>query len=168
MSQIHDFSHTELAGTQLSILNIKTAILIYSGLQTLAIVDELSEFLGEDSDQYIAKLGLFYFTAIGQGGEYHQGLYGPLPVPNDKEHVSFVFASLVVDRAQLDERAGGQSYTLICLLCPRSQIPKYIDRAAIEESMSSIMNPLKDVSEIKLKPESFVTNLKLAFLDGSS
>ncbi|MHA2272084.1 MAG: hypothetical protein ACXACI_09495 [Candidatus Hodarchaeales archaeon] len=168
MSKIHDLSHTELAGAHLSILNVKSAILIYSGLQTLAVVDEVSEFLGEDSDQYIAKLGLFYFTAIGQGGEYHQGLFGPLPVPNDKEHVSFVFASLVADKAQLDDRAAGQSYTLVCLLCPRSQVPKYMDRAAIEESLSNIMNPLKDVSEIKLKHESFVTSLKLAFLEGSS
>lgn len=168
MSKIHGFSNTELAGTHLSILNIKSAILIYSGLETLAIVDEVSEFLGEDSDQYIAKLGLFYFTAIGQGGDYHQGLYGPLPVPNDKEHVSFVFAALVTDEAQLDKRAGGQSYTLVCLMCPRSQVPKYIDRPAIEANLDEMITSLKDVSEIKFQHESFISNLKLALLDGSS
>ncbi|MFX0113985.1 MAG: hypothetical protein ACFFB3_05525, partial [Candidatus Hodarchaeota archaeon] len=141
---------------------------VYSGLEGLAIIDEISDYFGEDSEQFIAKLGLFYFTAIGQGGDYHQGLYGPLPVPNDKEHVAFVFSTLVADEAQLDVRAEGQSYVLVCLLCQKAHVPKFIDRPLIEASFADFFTNLEDISEINLNRKSFVNNLKLSLIDGSN
>jgi hypothetical protein len=169
MSKIDNSAAAGLSGAHhLSILNIKATILVYSGVEGLAIVDEISEFFGEDSEQFITKLGLFYFTAIGQGGDYHQGLYGPLPVPNDKEHVSFVFSALVADEAQLDVRAEGQSYVLVCLLCQKTLVPKFIDRPLIEAAFGDLFATLEDISDINLNRESFVNNLKLSLIDGSN
>lgn len=168
MSKTHGSAQVDLPRAPLSIFNLKVAIIVYSGLDSPTIVDEISGFFGEDPEQFIMRLGLFYFTALGQGGNYHQGFYGPLPVPNEKEHVSFVFSSIVSDQAQLDPRAGGQSYVLVCLVCHKSQVPKYMDRPAIEADFESKFAMIGDISEIGPMQEDFTRSLKLSLINGSN
>ncbi|MFQ5980002.1 MAG: hypothetical protein ACE5OZ_17865 [Candidatus Heimdallarchaeota archaeon] len=168
MSKIRKSTPAALSDVPLSILNVKAAVLVYSGIEGIALIDEISEFFGEDSDQFITRLGLFYFTAIGQGGDYHQGFYGPLPIPNDKEHVSFIFSTLVADEAQLDERAGGLSYVMVCLICQKSHLPKIIDWLTIETTFRELFATLEDIREIVPQEESFVNSLKLSLIEGSS
>ncbi|MFW9917037.1 MAG: response regulator, partial [Candidatus Thorarchaeota archaeon] len=43
------------------------------------------------------KAGLVFLTALGQGNEYHQGLFGPFPVPASKEHSALVYAKILPD-----------------------------------------------------------------------
>lgn len=157
-------SDTDRSKAVLSHRDLKAAILVYSGSQGIALVDEITEFLGKDADQFILKLGLVYFTAIGQGIEYHHGFFGPLPIPGDKDFLSFVFTTTVPDRGQEDDRTNGESYILSCLICPKLQVPKFIDRLAIESAFQKLFTVVSDVREID---SSIARALKTALLNGS-
>ncbi|MHA2495806.1 MAG: hypothetical protein ACXAEI_09965 [Candidatus Hodarchaeales archaeon] len=143
---------------------MKAAILVYSGTQGIALVDEVTEFFRKDADQFILKLGLVYFTAIGQGIEYHHGFYGPLPIPSIKDHLSFVFTTTVPSRRQHDDRTNGESYVLTCLICPKQKIPTHIDWPAIEATFQAVFREISDAGEIDA---STANAMKKAFLNGS-
>lgn len=164
MYQTQELATADIPREAFSIRDLKATILVYTGVESLALVDEGSEFLGKDPDRFILKLGFSYFVAIGQGNEYHQGFYGPFPVPYDSEHVSFVFSTIVPDRGQLDARANGQSYVLACLFCQKSHVPKFIDRPSIEAVFEEVFASVQDVKEIGF---SLANYLKSILIDAS-
>lgn len=143
--------------------DLHAAILVYSGIEGIALIDEISRIFSKDQDQFILRLGLFYFTAIGQGGDYHHGFFGPLPIPGSKDWVSFVFATTVSDKSQQDSRANGKSYILTCLACERAKLPKCMDRPSIENALKELFASIRDVKEVDF---SFAHRVKLRMING--
>ncbi|MHA2232649.1 MAG: hypothetical protein ACXAB4_09175 [Candidatus Hodarchaeales archaeon] len=164
MYQTQELATADIPRESFSIHDLKATILVYTGVESLALVDEVSEFLEKDPDRFILKLGFSYFVAIGQGNEYHRGFYGPFPVPNDSEHLSFVFSTIVPDQEQLDTRANGESYVLACLFCQKSLVPKFIDRPMLEAVFEEIFAKVRDVKEIDF---SLANYLKSVLIDAS-
>ncbi|MFX0115880.1 MAG: hypothetical protein ACFFB3_15120, partial [Candidatus Hodarchaeota archaeon] len=148
-----------------SIDELKVTILIYEGTENLALIDETSEFLQQNADQFLLKLGFSYFAGIGQGDEYHQGFYGPLPVPYEKKYVSFVFSTIALDRTQGDPRANGSSYVLVCLICQKSRVPRCIDRPSIEAAFKELFAELNDINDID---QSFANGLKTILIEAAN
>ncbi|MFQ5978973.1 MAG: hypothetical protein ACE5OZ_12680 [Candidatus Heimdallarchaeota archaeon] len=148
MHKIQNPTNANQSGEKFSLPNIKVAIFAFSGGVSKPLIDELSPFFGNDRKRFLSQLGLFYFTGVGQGENYHRGFYGPLPMPNETEYVSFVFATMIPDQAQLDPRLGGQDYVLVCLVCHKTHVPKFMDRLDIEATFNNIFAAVEDVREI--------------------
>ncbi len=144
----HNCNRTDHNKESIGPQDIKTAILLYSGIEGKALVDEVSDFFQEDPDLFIGKLGLIYFTALGQGNDYHRGFFGPLPIPNKQDYVSFVYTTIVTDRQQTDPRAKGKSYVIVCLIFLKSDVPKFLDRECVETTFEDVFAAIADVSEI--------------------
>ncbi|MFQ5980387.1 MAG: hypothetical protein ACE5OZ_19805 [Candidatus Heimdallarchaeota archaeon] len=157
------FSDVDRSREAFSQEDLHTAILVYSGIEGIALIDEISSIFSKDHGQFILKLGLFYFTAIGQGGDYHHGFFGPLPIPGSKDYVSFVFATTVLDKSQQDSRANGKSYILTCLACERSKLPKCLDRPSIEKALEGLFASIRDVKEVD---SSFANLIKRRMING--
>ncbi|MHA2495032.1 MAG: response regulator [Candidatus Hodarchaeales archaeon] len=97
------------------------------------------------------KAGLVFLTALGQGDEYHQGLFGPFPVPASKEHSALVYAKILADKDADDPRMPGRSYTVLGLFYPRvfeSLIPT---RDFLEDMVTNFLDGINDLSELDEK-----------------
>ncbi|MFQ5977847.1 MAG: hypothetical protein ACE5OZ_06955 [Candidatus Heimdallarchaeota archaeon] len=165
MHKIQDPADVDQPGENFSLANIKVAILTFSGNEPNLLIDEISPFFGKNSERFPLQLGLFYFTAIGQGENYHRGFYGPLPMPNETEYVSFVFTTLIPDQAQLDPSIEDQSYVLACLACHKTHVPKFMDRLDIEATFNNIFATVFDIREIN---SALARCLKLAMISASN
>lgn len=90
-----------------------------SGPETVAM-DIPDALIPEDSLTAVVMLmGTLFITVVGQGDRYHQGFYGPLPVPShDNQLVCLLSSKLVKDTSQEDKRLGQTNYAIIAFIYP--------------------------------------------------
>ena len=94
------------------------------------------------------KAGLVFLTALGQGSEYHIGLFGPFPVPASKEHSALVYATILPDAQADDPRMPGRSYTVVGLFYPRTLEILFPERDFISDVLAKFLDNIKDASEL--------------------
>ncbi|MHA2231835.1 MAG: tetratricopeptide repeat protein, partial [Candidatus Hodarchaeales archaeon] len=87
---------------------------------------EQTPFSEKETSSLFIKSAVFISTALGQGTIYHEGLFGPFPLPNDFS--CLVYAKLLPDATILDNRREGVAYTLICLGYPKRFDNLFVDR----------------------------------------
>ena len=110
------------------------------------------------SSDLLTKMGVFYITALGQGHDFHQGLFGPLPVPDNDTHFSFAFSFLISDSSNLDKRNRGKSFCILTLSFPKSLEKFFLTRKEIESGLDQYMQTFKRLEQIK---RSHLQELKL-------
>ncbi|MFW9996020.1 MAG: response regulator [Candidatus Odinarchaeota archaeon] len=98
----------------------------------------------------LSMLGVYYYTAIGQGKAHHQGLFGPLPVPGAiaDTHSSLAYTLLVDDNDQTDSRMKGKSYCLITVLYPSEYRSLFYNQDKIKNVFDSEFGEIKDIKDI--------------------
>ncbi|MHA2296576.1 MAG: response regulator [Candidatus Hodarchaeales archaeon] len=107
----------------------------------------------------LSMIGVYYYTAIGQGKAHHLGLFGPLPVPGSiaETHSSLAYTTLVKDKKQTDPRMKGKSYLLMSVLYPSDYRSLFYDQDSIRTIFDESFHKINDVSEISYK---FVLDMK--------
>ncbi len=94
------------------------------------------------------KAGFVFLNALGQGDEYHEGLFGPFPVPASKEHSALVFAIKTLDKESTDPRMTGQAYVILGLFYRKSVENLLPTREKLNLTFNNSINPMNDVSQI--------------------
>ena len=98
-------------------------------------------------------------TAVGQGGNSNEGLYGPLPFPDSLEYISMIYSFFLNDLENNDPRYDGKSYCLLVVTFPKKFEPYYANRHYLSKIFDSFLrnyNKLQDIDknsidELKLK-----------------
>lgn len=97
-----------------------------------------------------------FMIVLGQGQDYHKGLYGPFPVPIPG-YSAIVFSLMMNDRQQSDPRMKGQTYSLFCILYPQLFSVLFYKRVAIERIFDVIIAELPDLADLT---EEFLLELR--------
>ncbi|MFQ5981272.1 MAG: tetratricopeptide repeat protein [Candidatus Heimdallarchaeota archaeon] len=100
----------------------------------------------DDLDEFELKVGIYYTTALGQGGAFHEGLYGPLPLTTN--YVSLVYSRVLPDKTQADPRMPGRTYTVFCVGYPRGKESIFLERPVVSQIFEEKMSQLSDLSEL--------------------
>jgi tetratricopeptide (TPR) repeat protein len=102
----------------------------------------------------IAQFGIYFSLAIGQGLELRDGLYGPLPTPDDKERWTLVYAESIFPSRTF----------LLCFIFPKFADWNFRDRITIKrlcsKTFSDVLNkkPIHEsLEELQTSLESFST-----------
>lgn len=107
---------------------------------------EQTPFSEMEASSLFIKSAVFISTALGQGTIYHEGLYGPFPLPND--YSCLVYAKLLPDATILDKRREGIAYTLVCLGYPKRFDNLFVDRDSTAGIFRSWTEKISDVWSI--------------------
>ncbi|MHA2365250.1 MAG: tetratricopeptide repeat protein [Candidatus Hodarchaeales archaeon] len=92
---------------------------------------------------FSAIMGPMFFTLIGQGDRYHEGIYGPLPVPGAMVNCLLI-SKVHIDSSQEDNRLENRNYVLIGLLYPEKD---EFDRSLIQELIKQWWEGIDDIAK---------------------
>jgi len=101
----------------------------------------------ENIERDLFFMSTTFMTVLGQGENYHMGLFGPLPAPI-KEYVAVIYSLMMNDRNQTDCRLKGQTYTLFCILYPPHFSSMLYKRTAIKNIFETKISDLKDLADL--------------------
>lgn len=102
----------------------------------------------EDSSSFIMKLASFAFIGVLQNNTDRTGLYGPLPVLDEKNYEMFTFAFSVSDKTISDPRKNQQELILLLLIFERNDIILNINRKLINDLLTSYVFNLKSINDL--------------------
>ncbi|MHA2362518.1 MAG: response regulator [Candidatus Hodarchaeales archaeon] len=109
---------------------------------------------GPFEEEVLHKMAIFYSVSLGQGDNEHQGLFGPLPIPDRPEdeesnkYLSLIYSFSVNDPSNLDPRAKGRSFSFLSVTMPESLIEIYSNRKALSEKLESIVNEIDSIEQV--------------------
>ncbi len=95
----------------------------------------------------ILMIGSLYSITLGQGLQYHEGLFGPLPF-GDKKLRSIIYTLIIDDPSQIQERTHQQSYVLLCLVFTKNLGPFFYDRQKVKNIFEDQTSTLKTITDI--------------------
>lgn len=101
----------------------------------------------ENLDRDLIYMSSMFMTVLGQGSEYHTGLFGPLPVPI-ADHSALIYSLVMKDREQKDERLKGETFSLFCILYPQYFSTLFYNRDNITQIFENYLNREKDINDI--------------------
>ncbi|MFX1250285.1 MAG: tetratricopeptide repeat protein [Promethearchaeota archaeon] len=101
-------------------------------------------------------IGTLYAMSLGQGQEYHEGLFGPLPFGRSDLR-AVIYTRLVADQTQTEKRSHGMSYMLFCFVFLQKMVPFFYDQQKLEQLFETETSSLNDVTDIT---QEFLTNLR--------
>ncbi|MHA2365776.1 MAG: tetratricopeptide repeat protein [Candidatus Hodarchaeales archaeon] len=115
------------------------------GPKTLAF--SLSKKLIEEEriDVSLMTLGVLLTGILGQGDFYHEGVFGPLPVPTNNHLHCNVASKLLTDSKQTDKRFEGKNFTLVAILYPANEV---MDRFSLQEVISDWWTKIHDLTDL--------------------
>ncbi len=94
------------------------------------------------------SMGGYLFSAIGQGQQYHLGIFGPIPWgPKDLKQVAYVYSSMLTDSGVPDNRLKDTNYTLICLIL-RHDIANLVERSSLKRTLDSKVKKISDLASL--------------------
>lgn len=100
----------------------------------------------------IPVLGPLFMSLIGQGHQYHQGIFGPLPVPiSEDPNECIISTKLINDKLQKDPRLKGQNFILIGVFFPRKYKINNNEYQAVFETWYKFFNDLSEINEENIK-----------------
>ncbi|MFW9994901.1 MAG: tetratricopeptide repeat protein, partial [Candidatus Odinarchaeota archaeon] len=103
-----------------------------------------------ESDEFgkcTAFMAVSFITMLGQGDQYHEGLFGPFPIPV-KGYSSIIFSKVITDSTQTDRRLSGKNYSLFCIIYPQQFSMLFFDRKAITEIFNNRLEEIDDLANI--------------------
>ncbi|TFH28590.1 MAG: tetratricopeptide repeat protein [Promethearchaeota archaeon] len=103
----------------------------------------------------ILHSGSLISITLGQGQQYHQGLFGPLPFGIDSTY-ALVFAQTIADQTQKEKRNHGRAYFLFSLVYPKKMNMMFYERSRLN---NIFMNQLKNIHEAAEITPAFLNNI---------
>jgi hypothetical protein len=101
------------------------------------IVSDNPELIAEFDPSVASQL----ITIVGQGSSYHQGIFGPLPIPHTN-NIVVIMQSKLLDSDIMDRRMEGRTLVVVAIGIHReliNMIPK-------REKLIEVFSPLDDIS----------------------
>ncbi len=94
------------------------------------------------------SMGGYLFSAIGQGQQYHLGIFGPIPWgPKELKQVAYVYSSMLRDSGVPDTRLKKSNYTLICLIL-RQDMANLVERSGLQRTLDSKVKNISDLANL--------------------
>ena len=124
------------------------------------------ESLKEFNSTYLESIGIFYSVAIGQGGRWHEGLFGPLPFGESGNYSSLIFTKQIADKNAVDKRMRQKNFLIIVLIMNQKVVGPLI--SIREEINSIILKQLETLSDISEVNEKIVIKIKSNILKQTS
>jgi hypothetical protein len=85
-------------------------------------------------------------TLVGQGSSYHEGIFGPIPIPTANNIIAMIWSSMIKSDIQ-DERMKGESLSVVAIGFYRSLITRIPPRDKMME-IYSILDNVNHVNDI--------------------
>lgn len=145
---------------KLSVNLIHASFFIWGGKGPEPIISEDLPF-AQNADELLMKMGIYYFTALGQGQAHTTGLFGPLPIADVPGYVALAYVFSIDDPSNEDPRDNGRSYSLIAFSMPETLSPIFSNRSIIASLFEKKLEEITARDEITL---SFLVSLKYELL----
>ena len=108
----------------------------------------------------ITEVGAIYSFIIGQGQNYNEGLFGPLPFgKNNKQAI--IYSKMMIDSSQDFKRLDGKNFVLFTIVFPSKMIQFFYDRQKLTHIFEEETEKIVSVQEIDNK---FLNNLRKKIL----
>lgn len=151
-------------GETIKVNNLKTTLekpepkfysLMKHGQTGCEIVFKDKMFFTDNEVEFLIKLASFSFIGIVQNQvDGRTGLFGPLPVLDEKSKEMYAYSFTTLDMNILDERKHNQELLLFLIIFERNDPIVAINRQLINDLISSyIFNNIKEITD--LTPEWF-------------
>ncbi|MHA1521156.1 MAG: hypothetical protein ACTSRK_13310, partial [Promethearchaeota archaeon] len=95
----------------------------------------------------ILHSGSLFSITLGQGQQYHQGLFGPLPFGNTSSY-ALVFAQTIADQTQKERRTHGRAYFLFSLVYQKKMNLMFYDRDKLSNIFIKYLKNIQEAKEI--------------------
>lgn len=112
-----------------------------------------SEIINEGWTNKLQNIASIYYLTIGQGSNYHCGLFGPLPFI-ESEQRSLVYANFLGDSGLKDPRMQQKNYLLLTIVFPARLSPIFYDQQKITSEFETFFlnfKNIQDLNETRLK-----------------
>lgn len=120
----------------------------------------------EKTTGFILNLGVLLTYLMGQGQNYFQGLYGPIPLKGFEQiNTSAIIYSTLVNDSQInsqDARMEGKNYTIFCFVYPQRFDNTFISRIDMNDIFLHFKQNHKDLA---LWTEEDLENLRTSIID---
>lgn len=98
--------------------------------------------------EFLLKLASFAFIGVLQNSYDREGLYGPLPVLDEKNYEMFTFAFSVVDHSIQDPRRQQHEFCLLLIIFQRNDRITSINRQLINDLLTSYVFQLQSIKDL--------------------
>ena len=122
--------------------------LIKHGLTGSEIIYNDKIFFTDNVPSFLMKLAGFAFIGVVQNNAERKGLFGPLPVLDQKSHEMYAFTFAITDNSIKDPRKDHQELILLLIIFERNDRITSINRALINDLISSYINDLKSIDDL--------------------
>ncbi len=112
----------------------------------------------ENDEVLLLRMGTYLYVLIGQGHNYPEGLYGPLPTTDHPELECFVLSKMIYDPVQKDPRLREQNYIILTIIVPKGKAFSPIPREYLFKELSVFIE--ENPSIIISSPEKFSTRFR--------
>lgn len=155
-TSVQDLNLSEMADDQITdyfykMLSKETYITIYRQFKLgpeIYLSDEL-DFSKTDKKLLEIKLGVFFITAVGQGENSNEGLYGPLPFPDNSDYISIIYSCFMKDLENKDPRYKGNSYCLFIVTFPKQFESYYSNRSFLTQIFRNFQEKFEKIQDIQ-------------------
>ncbi|MHA1982908.1 MAG: hypothetical protein ACW967_01060 [Candidatus Hodarchaeales archaeon] len=131
------------------------------------IATRLEKFIEseDEKDFFLLSQGAYFMTILGQSTQKFTGLFGPLPVRDHFDYLSYLFAFELDDDSVKDERLGGKAYCVMALFVNQNDIEsinllrnyleaalwRYIKNKTISEINNKFLSGITEVIQVVYK-----------------
>ena len=98
------------------------------------------------TQQTLTEVGAVYSFSIGQGQNYNEGLFGPLPFGKNKQAI--IYAKMMNDSSQDLKRLDGKNFILFTLVFPSKMVQFFYDRQKLTRIFEDEINPISNIQDI--------------------
>ena len=99
-------------------------------------------------------------TLVGQGSSYHQGQFGPIPIPTSKNIVAMIWSRMIASNIK-DHRMEGTALSVVVIGFYR-ELLTYLPSFDTMKSIFSLLDGIKHVDEVS---KDLLFNIQEKFLD---
>ncbi|MFX0063445.1 MAG: hypothetical protein ACFFC7_14810 [Candidatus Hermodarchaeota archaeon] len=138
--------------------NLSFAFLAFKEEGPRSIAHHNMHFVAENPCDFLDRISIFYMIITGQGGAYHKGLYGPLPVDKHIDYLAYVYAFTAHDNSSNDARLKDNMYSLLVMFFPR-KLASYL-RSTFEILDLVLSHQLRGLIVINQLTEPFLREIK--------
>lgn len=130
---------------------IHLGVAIYSEMGGELLLSEPLDWVKETSlENLYLNLSAFWFPAIGQGDNWQIGFYGPLPLLNFQDKLTFAFAFNLTSNPRTDLRLHHFGYTLLFLMIDREIVDFFTPFSAIEKIIAYCLSSFQNEEDFDL------------------
>ncbi|MHA2250299.1 MAG: PAS domain-containing protein [Candidatus Kariarchaeaceae archaeon] len=139
----------EYRSQQLLREEIKLSVIRFGDLGGELVVSDELDLIGEmHPNIFFMKMGAYWFTAIGQGHNWSEGLYGPLPVLDILDYDSIAYSFRLQSKKLEDPRLKGEDLLMLMILVHKDKTQYFSKRELISKFLSDYFNKFIEVEDL--------------------